>query len=591
MASPSAREEQKPLVGQEVIQDQPAMSRFEGRRAACAAVLMVEILERAAFFGIVSNLVLYLNSSNFNWGGPQASRATLLFLGASYLLSPIGGWLADAYLGRYWTITFSFLLYLLTACLLPATASQDGQVLLCGDRSVYAIQPSCQRGGIECKQQLPSQYCAPIMYAGLLLLALSISSVKANLTPFGADQVTDLGRDATRRFFNWFYWSINFGAVISLLVVAFIQQNVGFLIGYAIPAVCVSFALLVFLLAAPRFVTKPATGSQVSTMFQLAFKSSCCSHALQKMTTKAKENNFQSEEESGLLSDPRHQPQEPSHENTSNFQALMKILPVLLTLIPYWMVYFQMQSTYYLQGLHLYIPNIFQHSNLNSSVLSASVRNGYTFPDAWLLLANVVFLLILVPLKDRVIDPFLAKRKLLPSPLKRMAVGMIFGFASVIAAGVLETKRLKYVHNNETISQQIGKDDYIAAALPIWWQIPQYLLIGISEIFASIPGLEFAYSEAPRSMQGVIMGLFYFISGVGSLLGSGLLTLLSLPANGWMNCPEDYGNINKCQMDNYFFLLAAIQAVTCVLFVWISIRYEHQQRPNSCLPCIGQEDK
>nr|XP_056707972.1 solute carrier family 15 member 3 [Euleptes europaea] len=590
MASPRAREERKPLSGQEETLDRPAMSPFEGRRSACAAVLLVEILERAAFFGIVSNLVLYLNSSNFNWGGSQSSRATLLFMGASYLLSPIGGWLADAYLGRYRTIAFSFLLYLLTACLLPATASPDGRVLLCGDRSADVVQPSCQRGGAECKQQLPSQYCAPIMYTGLLLLALGISSVKANLTPFGADQVTDLGQDATRRFFNWFYWSINLGAVISLLVVAFIQQNVDFLIGYAIPAVCLAFALLVFLLAAPSFVTKPATGSQVSIMFQMAFKRCCWGQAFRKISSKAKVNDFQSEEVTSLLSGPRRQPQEASHDNISNFQALVKILPVLLTLVPYWMVYFQMQSTYYLQGLHLHIPNIFQHSNSSNGALSASVSSSYTFPDAWLLLANVIFLLILVPLKDRVIDPFLAKRKVLPSALKRMAVGMIFGFASVIAAGVLETKRLKYVHNNKTISQQIGKDHYIAAQLPIWWQIPQYLLIGISEIFASIPGLEFAYSEAPKSMQGAIMGLFYFISGVGSLLGSGLLTLLSVPANGWMNCPEDYGNINKCQMDNYFFLLAAIQAVTCVLFVWISIRYENQQRPNSCHLCIRQED-
>lgn len=37
------------------------------------------------------------------------------------------------------------------------------------------------------------------------------------------------------------------------------------------------------------------------------------------------------------------------------------------------------------------------------------------------------------------------------------------------------------------------------------------------------------------------MGLFFFISGVGSLLGSGLLTLLSLPTHGWTRCPEDNG--------------------------------------------------
>lgn len=57
------------------------------------------------------------------------------------------------------------------------------------------------------------------------------------------------------------------------------------------------------------------------------------------------------------------------------------------------------------------------------------------FPDAWLLLANVMVLLILIPLKDRVIDPFLAKKKLLPSALRRMALGMIFGLGSVLLAG------------------------------------------------------------------------------------------------------------------------------------------------------------
>ncbi|KAJ6654117.1 hypothetical protein lerEdw1_007385 [Lerista edwardsae] len=584
MASAGAQGERKPLLGQEEAPERPATSLFEGRKAACVAILLVEILERIAFFGIVSNLVLYLNSSNFNWGGSQASRAALLFIGASYLLSPIGGWLADTYLGRYWTITFSFLLYLVSACLLPVTASQDGRLSLCGEMPAYTVQPSCQRGSTECKQQLPSQYCAPFMYSGLLLLALGISSVRTNLTPFGADQVTDRGREATRRFFNWFYWSINIGAVISLLVVAFIQQDVDFFIGYVIPAVCLALALLIFLLAAPTFVTKPATGSQVSTLIQLAFQSSCCGQAFRKMTNKDRASNPQTE-----VDGPRHHPGGPSDEDVSNLQAMVKILPVLLTLIPYWMVYFQMQSTYYLQGLHLFIPNIFQNRDLNISTLSATTDSGYTFPDAWLLLANVVVLVILVPLKDRIIDPFLVRRKLLPSALKRMALGMLFGLASIIAAGVLETSRLSYVNNNQTITQRIGKDDYIAAVLPIWWQIPQYLLIGVSEIFASIPGLEFAYSEAPKSMQGAIMGFFFFISGVGSLLGSGLLTLLSVPTNGWMNCPEDYGNINNCRMDFYFFLLAVIQAVTCLLFAWIAIRYDRQQRSTSCFLCIGCE--
>lgn len=57
-------------------------------------------------------------------------------------------------------------------------------------------------------------------------------------------------------------------------------------------------------------------------------------------------------------------------------------------------------------------------------------------PEAWLLLANVVVVLILVPVKDHLLDPLLLRCKLLPSALQQMAVGMFFGFASVIVAGV-----------------------------------------------------------------------------------------------------------------------------------------------------------
>ncbi|XP_070592033.1 solute carrier family 15 member 3 [Erythrolamprus reginae] len=583
MASGQTEEERRPLLEQKEAQlHGPAPSLFGGRKAACLAVLLVEILERAAFFGIFSNLVLYLNSSIFNWGGSQASQAVLIFIGASYLLSPIGGWLADVYLGYYWTIVFSFLLYLVSACLLPTVASQEGRLWFCGEMPSYPIQPSCHGDMSECKQELPSPYCAPLLYTGLLTLALGISSVKANLIPFGADQVTDRGPEATRRFFNWFYWSINIGAVLSLLVIAFVQQNVDFLIGYAIPAVCLALALVIFLVAAPIFVTKPAAGSRVLTMLQLGLQNSCCCKALRKVTIKIRTGNpLQEADRPNPLSRESNQSMGSSCEHASNVHVMAKILPVLLTLIPYWMVYFQMQSTYYLQGLHLSIPKFFQNSHANYSALSATIDTIYMFPDAWLLLANVVVLLILIPLKDRVIDPFLAKKKLLPSALRRMALGMIFGLGSVLLAGFLETKRLQYVNNNQTITQRIGKDEYFAAPLSIFWQIPQYLLIGISEIFASIPGLEFAYSEAPRTMQGAIMGLFFFISGLGSLLGSGLLSLLSLSTSGWMYCPKDFGNINKCRMDYYFFLLSGIQAVTCILFMFISIRYERQQRPTS----------
>lgn len=117
-------------------------------------------------------------------------------------------------------------------------------------------------------------------YREYVMTGCPCTSLALTLTP--AWQVMDLGRHATRRFFNWFYWSINVGAVLSLLVVAFIQQNISFSVGYSIPVGCVGLAFFLFLFATPIFITKPPTGSQVSSMLKLALQKCCprlwCQH-------------------------------------------------------------------------------------------------------------------------------------------------------------------------------------------------------------------------------------------------------------------------------------------------------------------------
>jgi hypothetical protein len=83
-------------------------------------------------------------------------------------------------------------------------------------------------------------------------------------------------------------------------------------------------------------------------------------------------------------------------------------------------------------------------------------------------------------------------------------------------------------------------------------------------IFFYAAGLEYAYSEAPRAFQSLIMGLFYAMEGVGSFLGIALLQIL---APFWLNNMTDYANINDNHLDFYLYFLGIIQFTTLIVFV------------------------
>lgn len=61
----------------------------------------------------------------------------------------------------------------------------------------------------------------------------------------------------------------------------------------------------------------------------------------------------------------------------------------------------------------------------------------------------------------------------------------------------------------------------------VYVQIPQFALIGVSEILASITSLEFYYSQAPLSMRSVSQAANLFTSALGSLVVIPLLLIVN----------------------------------------------------------------
>ena len=61
--------------------------------------------------------------------------------------------------------------------------------------------------------------------------------------------------------------------------------------------------------------------------------------------------------------------------------------------------------------------------------------------------------------------------------------------------------------------------DTVTSSLNVWIQSGSYVLIAFSEILASITGLEYAFTKAPKNMRSLVMAIFLFTSAVAAAIG------------------------------------------------------------------------
>ena len=84
-------------------------------------------------------------------------------------------------------------------------------------------------------------------------------------------------------------------------------------------------------------------------------------------------------------------------------------------------------------------------------------------------------------------------------------------------------------------------------------------------------GLEFAYTQAPRRMQAIVTGLFFIANGLGSMLGSLIVEILSASMEDNFLKPETkptknhIGNV-RGHLDYFFFGLAVLNFLNLMLF-------------------------
>ncbi len=126
------------------------------------------------------------------------------------------------------------------------------------------------------------------------------------------------------------------------------------------------------------------------------------------------------------------------------------------------------------------------------------------------------------------------------------------------------------------LSQKHHHHELETVALSVFWQVPQYLLIGLSEVFTSIGQLEFFYDQAPDVMRSCSMALQLLSVCVGSYLSGALVwavgRLTSVGGGpGWLAKDLNYG-----RLDLFFCFMAVLMVVGLVGFLLVAMRYEYK---------------
>ena len=158
--------------------------------------------------------------------------------------------------------------------------------------------------------------------------------------------------------------------------------------------------------------------------------------------------------------------------------------------------------------------------------------------------ANPILVLTMIPLFYYCIYPFMKRHFFEMTPLRRIAIGFFICIPAFALPGWIEMQ-------------------ITAGGTPhVGWQFLSYVIMTAAEILISITCLEFAYTQAPKTMKSIVMGLFLASVTLGNLFTAGVNLFIQ----------NEDGSVSLEGADYYWFFTAAI-AVTAVLFLFVLKNY------------------
>ncbi len=294
-------------------------------------------------------------------------------------------------------------------------------------------------------------------YVGLGLIALGAGGIKPCVSAHVGDQFNQSNKHLVNRAYSFFYWSINLGSLASTLLIPWVKGAYGFSVAFAIPGILMFVATFVFWLGRRAYVHVPPTGKNP--------------HGFAKV----------------CLDVVRGQGDKHPQAAREGVRAVFRVIGLFAFISLFWTLFHQHGSSWTAQAgkldRHLW---------------------GLTIANEQVQALNPLLIITMVPLFTLWLFPALARRGFNVSPLRRMTVGMFLTSLSFVCAALLE-RRIA---------------DSAPGTVSVGWQFFQYFIITVAEILVSATGLEFAYTQAPRSMKSAVMSVWLLTVFVGNKIAA-----------------------------------------------------------------------
>jgi len=442
-----------------------------------------ELAERFSFFGMRSILSIFLVHQFFNPHGlktldtiaeAKSNAYTHAFSCLLYFTPFLGAFLADWYLGKYRVILLGCIVYAFGHFILAASADS-----LTGFAS------------------------------GMMTIAFAAGVIKSCVSANVGDQFTHSNQHLMSAAYGWFYFSINFGGTIGILLIPVLYSRFGPAVSFGLPGLLMTLATLIFYLGRKNYIKVPPTGIKKANFITVSF------FALKTLITGNKSQTIW-----------QHTETKYGSEKVDAVKAVYRVMAVFAFIPVFWAMWDMNQSEWALQADKL---------NLNLGIA------GIKLLASQVQVAGAVFILVMIPFCNYVLFPLLKKSGIKLSPLRKIGAGLFITALSFIIIAMLQTR----IQNGFSPS--------------VWWQILAYLLLSMAEVLVAVTGLEYAYTQSPPSVKSTMTAIWFLAYSIGTFF----TTIININI-------AHQGLFSYFTGDRYFYLFAGIMVFCFVIFLLVS---------------------